>query len=416
MEAILAIIRPKHNVQGQDFKAKFYDILLLDHKTTDRHAKPSKYLPSFTLDIEREPREDILSYVFSMTGGDHCGIKGERALIIPWNDTKEANRTSLSSFTLYCIPVSHRDKLNSSFVEKSQNLPGFYSLEHFISSLISNTIAFPPMTKTFVMHIENWLKEKHGKPGVLDFIFRTRADYRVKMNVSNPVFLGMSTHVSETLRIAANETLARMMAIEKCTKVLINPLFGSGLVGKERRKQLFPPVDYPSGTMSRKSSLSSSIDPDRYSLEEREQYPLHMYASKGDVLKVEEYISRGLSLEERDSYGWAAIHFAAYSGHHDIVQMLLAAGCSPNIVNADERTPLHLAARIGNLDVVNVLLNHPAIDLNVVDRKGQTAQDMCEHELGWEHIKVAKRIEMAARKPKQIQVIFLCDMIYGYAF
>ncbi|WAR12458.1 KRIT1-like protein [Mya arenaria] len=412
MESILAIIRPKQNIHGQDFKAKLYDILLLDHKIVDRHSKPSKFLPSFTLDLNREPREDILSYVYSMTGGEYGGIKGERALVIPWKDSKEAKRSSLSSFTLYCIPVSHRDKLNNSFVEKSQNFPGFYSLEQVISSLVSNSINFPPLTKSFVMHIEHWLKEIHTKPGVLDYVFKSRADFRVKMIVSSPVFIGISSiggsnlrcEISESLRIAANESLARMMAIEKCTKVVINPLFGSGLAGKGRRKQPLPPVDYPSGTISRKSSLNSTVDPDRYSLEERELYPLHMYASKGDVLKVEEYISRGLSLEKRDAYGWAPIHFGAYFGHHDIVQMLLSAGCSPNIVNLDDRTPLHLAARTGNIDVVNVLLNHPEIDINVVDKTGQTAQDTCEQKLGWEHIKVSKRIEMASRMPKQIQL------------
>lgn len=417
MEAILAIIRPKQNVVGHDFKPKLYDILLLDHKN-ERHGKAAKYLPKFPLTLDKEPRDEILSYVYMLTGGDHGGIKGERALVIPWKDSKDSHRSSLSNFILYCIPVSMRDKLSSSFVDKSQNSPGFYSLDTLMSSLNSSGMVFPAMTKTFVSNIEHWLKEKHSKSGTLDLVFRSRADFRIKMNVSNPVFLPITMGVTSSgsqsslrsdfpydIRVAANESLARMMAIEKCAKVVINPLFGSDIVAKRRRRQIVdPPVDYfISGTISRKSSLTSTVDPDNYSLEDREQYPLHMHAARGDVLKVHDYLGR-CSFLQKDSYGWAPIHLAAWHGHPDIVQMLMMAGCSPNLTNIDDRTPLHLAAKAGSLEVVNVLLSHPEIDMNVVDRKGQTALDTCEQKLSWEHIKVAKIIEQAARQPKQIQV------------
>lgn len=417
MEAILAIIRPKQNVVGQDFKPKFYDILLLDYKN-DRHGKSAKYLPAFQLKFDKEPRDEILSYVYTLTGGDHGGIKGERALVIPW---KDGHRSSLSNYTLYCIPVCMRDKLNSSFVDKTQNSPGFYSLDTLISSLnSSSSLVFPQPTKSFVANIEQWLKEKHSKADVLDLIFRSRADFRVKMNVSNPVFLPItmgltSTGVQSTMRsefpdeirIAANDSLAKMMAVEKCAKVVMNPLFASGLTVAKggRRQMLDPPADYyMSGTISRKSSLTSTIGPDHYTVEERERYPLHLYAAKGDLLKVQDYLSYNFSYLEPDYYGWMPIHIAALHGHQDIVHALLMAGCSPNVTNADERTPLHLAAKAGSLDVVNVLLSHPEIDTNVVDRKGQTAVDMCEQKLSWEHIKIGNIIQQRAKQPKQIQV------------
>ncbi|KAH3774356.1 krev interaction trapped protein 1-like [Dreissena polymorpha] len=413
MEAILAVIRPKQNVQGHDYKAKLYDILLLDHKTVDRQGRPAKYLPTCTLMVEREPRDEILPQVCSMTGGDHVGIKPERALVIPW---KDSHRSSLNGFTLFCIPVSHRDKLNASFADKSPLGIAFYPLDQLINTMHSSAPTLVPLTKTFVQHIEQWLKEKHSKQGALDYIFRSRAEFRVKMNVSNPVFLpynmGLSNNQNkylqneypEEIRSQTNEILAKMMAIEKCTKVAINPLFGSGLVGTGRRRHTYPPVDYPSGTLSRKSSLNSLIDPDRYSLEGRQNYPLHVFASKGDFQKVVDCVTQGQSPTQRDSYGWAPIHCAAYEGNHDIVKYLLLAGCSPNLVNADERTPLHLAANAGHLDVVNILLSHPHIDINVVDKRGQTALDTCNQKRQWEHIQVAKRIEMAMRKPKQIEV------------
>ena len=425
MEAVLAIIRPKQNVVGQEFKSKLYDILLLDHKN-DRHGKSAKYLPKFPLAMDREPRDEILSNVYTLTGGDHGGIKGERALVIPIpvKDIKDSHSShSSSNFILYCIPVSMRDKL-STFVDKSQTSPGFYSMDNLINSLHSSSMNFSPLTKSFVSTIEHWLKEKHAKSDALDLIFRSRADFRVKMNVSNPVFLpitmGLTSSGSQSslrsdypdeIRIAANESLAKMMSIEKCAKVLINPLFASGLISRGRRKNIIdPPVDYLlSGTVSRKSSLTSSVDPDRYTLEDRELYPLHIYAAKGDIMKVQDYLGRRYLYSQKDCFGWTPIHIAAWYGHHDVVQILLMAGCTPNITNNDERTPLHLAAKAGNLEVVHTLLNHPEIDTNVVDRKGHTALETCEQKLSWEHIKVAQIIEQATRQPKQIQVNYRAE-------
>lgn len=425
MEVILAVIRPKHNVVGQDYKSKLYDILLVDHKP-DRHGKSTKVLPSFLLTTEREPRDLILSQIYSLTGGEHGGIKGERVLLVPWN--KEGQRASLARLTLYCIPVNPRDKLNSSFVDKSPTTPGFYSLDSLVHLLNSPTSSLPPLTKTFVMHIETWLKEKHSKPGALDLLFRSRADFRVKYSVNNPAFLPLNMGLSnnsripntlqtiyigmtdfpDEIRITANNYAAKMMEIEKCDKVVINPLFGTGLVARNRPKPILPcpAPDYnyiDSGTTSRKSSLNSSVDPGSYTIEERELYAVHIFAAKGDVAKVQDLIARGYS-QKHDPYGMTPIHFAAWFGFPDVVQILLREGCSPNVVNYDDRTPLHLSAMRGYPSVVGILLSHPEIDINLVDKKGRTALELCENKLNWEHMQVARQLEAAARQPRQIQV------------
>jgi ankyrin repeat protein len=36
-------------------------------------------------------------------------------------------------------------------------------------------------------------------------------------------------------------------------------------------------------------------------------------------------------------------------------------------------TPLHYAARNGRLDIVTLLLGHPAIDVNVLDNRGKSS-------------------------------------------
>ena len=96
MEVILAVLRPRQNVGGHEFKSKvggqdymskvegheykpkLYDILLLD-STRDHEARPTKYLPAFPLtNLEEEPRDEVLTNLYQLTGGDkHAGIKGE---------------------------------------------------------------------------------------------------------------------------------------------------------------------------------------------------------------------------------------------------------------------------------------------------------------------------------------------------
>ena len=50
------------------------------------------------------------------------------------------------------------------------------------------------------------------------------------------------------------------------------------------------------------------------------------------------------------------LHYAAAGGDINIVQMLLEEGCSPDSLNRNGRTPLHVAAKEGCLEVVQDLL------------------------------------------------------------
>ena len=67
-----------------------------------------------------------------------------------------------------------------------------------------------------------------------------------------------------------------------------------------------------------------------------------------------------------------ALHWAALENKADIMQMLLEdSGLSPNPVDRYRRTPLHLAAINGYLEVTRVLLDHHA-EVNVGDQWGDT--------------------------------------------
>ncbi|KAF4222100.1 hypothetical protein CNMCM5878_006695 [Aspergillus fumigatiaffinis] len=61
------------------------------------------------------------------------------------------------------------------------------------------------------------------------------------------------------------------------------------------------------------------------------------------------------------------------SGSEDIVQLLLDHDWDVNEVNAEDQTPLHLAAQNGDRSVVQVLLNHTEVDLHARDQWESTA-------------------------------------------
>ncbi|XP_063612337.1 uncharacterized protein LOC134785836 [Penaeus indicus] len=58
------------------------------------------------------------------------------------------------------------------------------------------------------------------------------------------------------------------------------------------------------------------------------------------------------------------LHYAAYEGHTEVVELLLIKRCDPNLSNAAGDTPLHLAALTGEIDVVKILSDWEGIDVN----------------------------------------------------
>jgi len=65
------------------------------------------------------------------------------------------------------------------------------------------------------------------------------------------------------------------------------------------------------------------------------------------------------------------LHLAAFHGHKDVVEFLLAHEAEVNSKTTAGLTPLHMAAQIGNQGVMEVLLAHGA-NINAIDSKGWT--------------------------------------------
>lgn len=83
---------------------------------------------------------------------------------------------------------------------------------------------------------------------------------------------------------------------------------------------------------------------------------------------------------------------AAFNGHDEVVSVLLAGGCEPDLRDYGGRTPLHNAAMMGSVRVIKLLLATGQVDaqaqtndastpfsLAVSNRQAEAAQALLDH-------------------------------------
>ncbi|WP_245970160.1 ankyrin repeat domain-containing protein [Wolbachia endosymbiont of Bemisia tabaci] len=90
-----------------------------------------------------------------------------------------------------------------------------------------------------------------------------------------------------------------------------------------------------------------------------------VYSGHLDVVKL--LISKEANIHARTTKGSTVLHFAVVAKSKAIVEELIKAGADPNIKDCtDGKTPLHIADQNGLVEVVKVLLNTQEIEIDAI--------------------------------------------------
>jgi ankyrin repeat protein len=122
---------------------------------------------------------------------------------------------------------------------------------------------------------------------------------------------------------------------------------------------------------------------------------LRQAAERGDAAAVTGLLD-GPSppqMDAKDNYGWTALVVAARQGNRDVVELLLDRQADINAQTVYGETALTCTAAYGHRDVVELLVRRGA-DTNAQNRMGRTAEDVAKTE----EIRALLRVsEVAAR-------------------
>ena len=110
--------------------------------------------------------------------------------------------------------------------------------------------------------------------------------------------------------------------------------------------------------------------------------PLHSAAESGDVAALLSALEMGYDdLSSVDADHYTALHLAAGMGHLDIVKLLLERGAPAVAVDDNGEQPLHLASHLGRTEIAQLLLDSGA-DPSAASNSGYTPLHMAAEQGG----------------------------------
>ena len=112
-------------------------------------------------------------------------------------------------------------------------------------------------------------------------------------------------------------------------------------------------------------------------------------AARGDATQIKALIAKGARPEVRDAYQRTPLHVAAYGGHHEAMRALVAAGADPNALEHDRYDIVTIAAVANDVPTLDVALALGASARNVTSRYDGTALIAAAH-LG--HVEIVRRL------------------------
>jgi ankyrin repeat protein len=104
--------------------------------------------------------------------------------------------------------------------------------------------------------------------------------------------------------------------------------------------------------------------------------PTMRASHEGNLLILQDQISKGVSLEEVDSHGRTALMLTAVSGRAKAAAILIAAGAQVDKLDASGLSPCMRAAIQGHADLLALLIGSGA-DYQATDKHGRTALMCC---------------------------------------
>jgi len=115
-----------------------------------------------------------------------------------------------------------------------------------------------------------------------------------------------------------------------------------------------------SDTWSQVMAVPPHADPsNQQSVPHGNDTPLLFAARVGDVESARLLIDAGADVNDADAWGVSATTYAAHSGFHELLELLLERGADPNAQEAGF-SPLHAAVMRRDLDMARTLLEHGA--------------------------------------------------------